>query len=71
MLKAAADYKQAEKVGWTSRYSMPVQVFHMVQPRFIIYLNGDFEGGCTTFYTPNSGSRVADMRRVVMMHDDV
>ncbi|CAE7279619.1 unnamed protein product [Symbiodinium necroappetens] len=23
---------------------------------FIIYLNDDFEGGCTTFYTPNPGS---------------
>jgi len=32
---------------------------------FIIYLNGDFEGGCTTFYTPNSGEEgVLDSRPV-------
>ncbi|CAE7455572.1 unnamed protein product [Symbiodinium sp. CCMP2592] len=32
---------------------------------FIIYLNDDFEGGCTTFYTPNSGEEgVLDSRPV-------
>ncbi|CAE7341830.1 unnamed protein product [Symbiodinium sp. CCMP2456] len=32
---------------------------------FIIYLNDDFEGGCTTFYTPNPGEEgVLDSRPV-------
>ena len=71
-------------VGTTTGHTLLTHLFNfcLLLPRplflsrsrftFLIYLNDDFKGGCTTFYTPNKREGYLDAQAVrpvtVVMH---